>query len=225
MVGRSTRRDKRGTKIIETLPNGGFFVFGDIKKLSYLCSSTKPKYMFDKFIDLCVTFIHDILPFKIVDQWESGVHLRVGKFIKVVGPGLNWKIPFFDKIWVTPVITQTVHLRPQTLTTLDERSIVLTTIVRYHVFNVQSFLLNVMHANDVLVDMTQGIIRDIVETTNWEDLVDLTEFVTPEVNEQVVKWGIAIEAVKFPDLGEIKTYRIMTDVLPKETSHLTGLIE
>jgi hypothetical protein len=55
--------------------------------------------------------------------------------------------------------------------------------------------------------------------------VDLTEFVTPEVNEQVVKWGIAIEAVKFPDLGEIKTYRIMTDVLPKETSHLTGLIE
>jgi regulator of protease activity HflC (stomatin/prohibitin superfamily) len=167
--------------------------------------------MFDKFIDLCVTFIYDILPFKIVDQWEMGVHLRTGKFFKVVTPGLNWKIPFFDKIWVTPVITQTVNLSPQTLTTADDRSIVLTSIVRYHVFNVQSFLLNVMHANDVLVDMTQGIIRDIVETTNWNDLVDLTDIVTPAVNDEVIKWGIKVEAVKFPDLGEIKTYRIITD--------------
>jgi membrane protease subunit HflC len=167
--------------------------------------------MFDKLIDLIVTFIHDILPWKIVDQWEAGVHLRTGKFYRSVSPGLNWKIPFFDKIWVTPVITQTVNLSPQTLTTLDERSVVLTSIVRYHVFNVQSFLLNVMHANDVLVDTTQGIIRDIVETTNWNDLVDLTNIVTPEVNDEVVKWGIKVETVKFPDLGEIKTYRLMTD--------------
>ena len=167
--------------------------------------------MFDKLIDLLVTFIHEILPFKIVDQWEAGVHLRTGRFHRVVYPGLNFKIPFFDKIWVTPVITQTVNLSPQTLTTMDEKSIVLTTIVRYHIFNVQSFLLNVMHANDVLVDMTQGIIRDIVETTNWDDLVDLTNLVTPAVNDEVINWGIKVEAVKFPDLGDIKTYRIMGD--------------
>lgn len=167
--------------------------------------------MFDKLVDLLVTFIHEILPFKIVDQWEAGVHLRTGKFHRIVYSGLNFKIPFFDKIWVTPVITQTVNLSPQTLTTLDEKSIVLTTIVRYHIFNVQSFLLNVMHANDVLVDTTQGIIRDIVETTNWDDLVDLTNLVTPAVNDEVINWGIKVEAVKFPDLGEIKTYRIMGD--------------
>jgi len=178
------------------------------------------KYMFDKLIDLIVTFIHDILPWKIVDQWEAGVHLRTGKFYRSVSPGLNWKIPFFDKIWVTPVITQTVNLSPQTLTTLDERSVVLTSIVRYHVFNVQSFLLNVMHANDVLVDTTQGIIRDIVETTNWNDLVDLTNIVTPEVNEEVVKWGIKVETVKFPDLGEIKTYRLMTDGVGKTPTQI-----
>ncbi len=171
--------------------------------------------MFDKLIDLVVTFIHDILPFKIVDQWEAGVHLKTGRFYRVVSPGLNWKVPFFDKIWVTPIITQTVNLTPQTLTTLDERSVVLTSIVRYHIVNVHSFLLTVMHANDVLVDTTQGIIRDIVETTNWDNLVDLTNIVTPEVNNEVAKWGIVVEAVKFPDLGEIKTYRIIGDTNPK----------
>ena len=81
--------------------------------------------MFDKLIDLIVTFIHDFLPFKIVNQWEEGVHLRYGKFLKVVRPGLVWKRPFFDKLWVTPVISQTVNLSPQTVTSLDEKSVVL----------------------------------------------------------------------------------------------------
>jgi regulator of protease activity HflC (stomatin/prohibitin superfamily) len=167
--------------------------------------------MFDKLIEVFVTFIHDILPYKIVDQWEKGVHLRYGKFKKVVHPGLNWKRPFFDKIWVTPVITQTVNLKPQTVTSLDDKSVVLSSIVRYHIFDVEKFLLGVMHANDVLVDTTQGIIRDMVENTTWDELVDLTKIVTPEVNQHVNKWGINVEMVSFPDLGNITTYRIITD--------------
>ena len=176
--------------------------------------------MFDKLIELIVTFIHDFLPFKIVNQWEEGVKLKFGKFIKVVGPGLNWKIPFFEQVWVTPVITQTVNLKSQTVTTLDEKSVVLSSIVRYQIHDVQKFLLGVMHANDVLVDTTQGIIRDIVENTTWNDLVDLTKNVTPEVNEQVKKWGITVELISFPDLGEITTYRIISD----GKDHLAPLI-
>ena len=153
--------------------------------------------MFDKLIDLIVTFINDILPWKIVDQWEEGVHLSTGKF--------------FDQIITTPVITQTVNLSAQTVTSEDNRSVVLTSIVRYHIHDVQKFLLGVMHANDVLVDTTQGIIRDVVEGCRWEDLYDLGSVVTPEVNEQVGKWGITVEQVSFPDLGEIKTYRLITD--------------
>lgn len=167
--------------------------------------------MFDKLIDLIVTFIHDVLPFKIVNQWEEGVHLRAGKFLRVVKPGLNFKFSFFDNILTTPVITQTVNLKSQTVTSKDEKSIVLSSIVRYYVHDVEKFLLGVMHANDVLVDTTQGIIRDIVEDTDWNDLVDLTNTVTPEVNSQVEKWGITVELVSFPDLGEIVTYRIIND--------------
>lgn len=165
--------------------------------------------MFDKLIDLIVTFIHDILPWKIVDQWEEGVHLRTGKFLRTVKPGLRFKFSFFDQIITTPVITQTVNLSPQTVTSEDDRSVVLSSIVRYHIHDVEKFLLGVMHANDVLVDTTQGIIRDMVEGCKWIDLYDLGSVVTPEVNEQVQKWGITVEQVSFPDLGEIKTYRII----------------
>ena len=167
--------------------------------------------MFDKLVDFLIDLGQDILPFTIVNQWEGGVYLRFGKYRREVPPGIVFKIPFFDKIWTVEVMTQTVNLQPQTLTTQDNKTIVLKSIIRFHIQSTKKYLLGVSHASDVLVDTTQGIIRDIVEKTNWNDLVDVNSVITSEVINIVKKWGIAVEKVTLTDLGIIKTYRIMTD--------------
>jgi regulator of protease activity HflC (stomatin/prohibitin superfamily) len=173
--------------------------------------------MFDKLVDLLVRFSMDILPFVIVEQWNGAVQLRYGKFIKVLSPGIHFKIPFFDSIIECPVITQSVNLPSQTLTTLDDESIVLKSIIRYRVSNIQTYLLGVMHANDVLIDTTQGMIRDVVELTTWDDLVDVNETITNKVKEYVVRWGIEVEAVTITDLGIVKSFRIFGDEGHKTT--------
>ena len=173
--------------------------------------------MFDKLVDLLVRFSMDILPFVIVEQWNGAVQLRCGKFIKVLYPGIHFKIPFFDSIIECPVITQSVNLPSQTLTTLDDESIVLKSIIRYRVSNIQTYLLGVMHANDVLIDTTQGMIRDVVELTIWDDLLDVNETITNKVKEYVVRWGIEVEAVTITDLGIVKSFRIFGDEAHKTT--------
>jgi membrane protease subunit HflK len=173
--------------------------------------------MFDKLVDLLVRFSMDILPFVIVEQWNGAVQLRYGKFIKVLYPGIHFKIPFFDSIIETPVITQSVNLPSQTLTTLDDEGIVLKSIIRYRVSNIQTYLLSVMHANDILIDTTQGMIRDVVELTTWDDLVDVNETITNKVKEYVVRWGIEVEAVTITDLGIVKSFRIFGDESHKTT--------
>ena len=100
---------------------------------------------------------------------------------------------------------------------MDEPSIVLKSIIRYRVSNVRTHLLNVMHATDVLIDTTQGMIRDIVEVTTWEDLVDVNHQITDEVKDFVVKWGIEVEAVTITDLGIVKSFRIFGDEAHKTT--------
>jgi membrane protease subunit HflK len=173
--------------------------------------------MFDKLVDLLVRFSMDILPFVIVEQWNGAVQLRYGTFIKVLSPGIHFKIPFFDSIIECPVITQSVNLPSQTLTTLDDEGIVLKSIIRYRVSNIQTYLLSVMHANDVLIDTTQGMIRDVVELTTWDDLVDVNETITNKVKEYVVRWGIEVEAVTITDLGIVKSFRIFGDEGHKTT--------
>ena len=173
--------------------------------------------MLDKLVDLLVRFGRDMLPFVIIEQWNGAVQLRFGKWVRNLSGGIYFKIPFFDSIIECPVITQSVNLPSQTLTTLDEQSIVLKSIIRYKVSNIQTYLLGVMHANDVLIDTTQGIIRDVVEMTTWPGLVDVNSQITNEVKEYVVRWGIEIEAVTITDLGLVKSFRIFGDEAHKTT--------
>ena len=173
--------------------------------------------MFDKLVQVLERFGYQLMPWVIIEEWNAGVHLRNGKWINTLYAGLHFKIPFFDNVIETPVITQSVNLPSQTLTTLDEQSIVLKSIIRYKVSNVRTYLLSVMHANDVLIDTTQGIIRDVVEMTMWNDLVDVNSQITNEVKEFVVKWGIEVEAVTITDLGIVKSFRIFGDEGHKTT--------
>ena len=173
--------------------------------------------MLDKLVDLLVRFGRDMLPFVIIEQWNGAVQLRYGKWIRNLSGGIHFKIPFFDSIIECPVITQSVNLPSQTLTTLDDESIVLKSIIRYRVSNIQTYLLGVMHANDVLIDTTQGMIRDVVELTTWDDLVDVNETITNKVKEYVVRWGIEVEAVTITDLGIVKSFRIFGDEAHKTT--------
>ena len=173
--------------------------------------------MFDKLVQLIERFGYQLMPYVIIEEWNAGVHLRFGKWIKTLYAGIHFKIPFFDSIIECPVITQSVNLPSQTLTTLDEQSIVLKAIIRYKVNNVRTYLLGVMHANDVLIDTTQGIIRDVVEMTKWDNLIDVNTQITNEVKEYVVRWGIEVEAVTITDLGLVKSFRIFGDEAHKST--------
>jgi len=177
----------------------------------------KIKIMFDKLVQLIERFGYQLMPYVIIEEWNAGVHLRFGKWIKTLYAGIHFKIPFFDSIIECPVITQSVNLPSQTLTTLDEQSIVLKAIIRYKVNNVRTYLLGVMHANDVLIDTTQGIIRDVVEMTKWDNLIDVNTQITNEVKEYVVRWGIEVEAVTITDLGLVKSFRIFGDEGHKST--------
>ena len=167
--------------------------------------------MFDRLISFLIELKDDVIPFKVVNEWESGVRMRGGKFNKNVEAGIRFKIPFLDKIYTCYNITKTLHPHAQTLTTLDQKSIVLKSIIRFHVEDAKTYLLTLNTASDVLIDTTQGIIKETIETLNWKDLNEVDDLITEKTREMVKKWGINIERVTLTDLGLVRTYRLMSD--------------
>jgi len=167
--------------------------------------------MFDKLITLIQQFINELNPIFIIDQWEEAVVLRFGKFYKTVTPGLYLKIPFFDSVWKHIIITQSIDIPPQSVTTADNKNVIVKGIIRFNIIDIKSFLTMITKPEDVLTDTTGCMIRDIIEDTAWIDIIDIDKRLTNEVGKFVKKWGIKVEKVTLTDLQIANSIRIIQD--------------
>ena len=177
--------------------------------------------MFDKLITLLQEFWQQLSPFYIIDLWEKGLHLRFGKFHTISDAGIHLKIPFFDSVWKQTVVTQSIQLHPQSITSLDYKNIVVRAIVRYDICDTFLFLTQLAHPTDVMIDTTGSMIREIIEERNWEDLVDIENELTEKIGAKLKQWGINIERVTLTDLAEIDSIRLISD---SETNNKSAVV-
>lgn len=167
--------------------------------------------MFDKLITLLQSFGAGLSPIFVIDMWEEGIVLRAGKFLRVVKPGLYFKIPFLDTVWKHSVITQSIDIPPQSVTTADNYNVVVKGIIRFTISDIKLFLTTITQPTDVLIDTTGGMIRNIIEETKWQDLVDIDKKLTFQVGKFVRRWGIKVEKVTLTDLQIANSIRIIQD--------------
>jgi len=167
--------------------------------------------MFDKLITLIQQFINELIPIFIIDEWEEAIVLRFGKYFNTYKPGVYYKIPFFDSVWRYTVITQSIDIPPQSVTTADSENVVVKGIIRFSIIDIKTFMLTITQPQDVLTDTTGGMIREIIEDTKWVNIVDIDKRLTSEVGKFVKKWGIKVEKVTLTDLQIANSIRIIQD--------------
>ena len=154
-----------------------------------------------------------IKPFYIIEQYNKGIQLRFGKFHKVLNPGIHFKVPFFDLVIEHTVVPTTMRLYSQSLTTKDEKSIVVEGIIKYQISDIKVFLLEVNDAVDAIADMTQAIVKTIIMERTWEECksVEIDNIITKKARSEAKKWGIEIIQVTLSDMGIIRSIRLFTN--------------
>jgi len=167
--------------------------------------------MFDKLIALIQQFINELIPIFIIDEWEEAIVLRFGKYSKTYKPGVYFKLPFFDSVWKYTVITQSIDIPPQSVTTADNKNVIVKGIIRFTILDIKTFMLKITQPADVLTDTTGGMIREIIENTRWENIIDIDKRLTSEVGKFVKKWGIKVEKVTLTDLQIANSIRVIQD--------------
>jgi regulator of protease activity HflC (stomatin/prohibitin superfamily) len=104
-------------------------------------------------------------------------------------------------------------LRPQTLTTKDDLTIVLSAIVKYHISDVRAYLLDIWDSADVINDLTLGAIREIVASVDYQELRGnlIEEEVLKTIKDEASRYGVDIHKVTFSDLGKVRSLRLITN--------------
>ncbi len=142
---------------------------------------------------------------QVVNQWESAVLLRLGKFHKLGGPGLFWIIPFIDTI--TDIIDQrtvTTNFEAEQTLTADTVPVNVDAVLFWVVTDVKKAALEVQNYRQAVSWAAQTALRDIIGRTSLVDLLHGREKIERElqalIDERSTPWGMTVQSVEMRDI-------------------------
>ena len=168
--------------------------------------------MFDKLVDLLVSSIRLFQFWTVIPAYASGVVLRFGKFNRLADPGLHWILPFYmEEVLSCNVVPETMVVGPQSLTTKDGVSVVISTVVTFSISDVKVFLLEIEGAGQVIEDSAYGIVSRQIVARTWTELtqIDLPAELTKAVRRQAKRYGVDVLSVQLADFTRSRSYRLM----------------
>ena len=154
---------------------------------------------------LIVVFIVIFLgSIKQVNQYERGVKFTLGKFSKIMEPGLNVVWPIFQSYRKIDIRTKVVDVPNQEAITKDNVSIGINAVVYYKIFDASKAVLEVENFYFAVSQLAQTTMRNTVGTVTLDELLTERESISAKIQQIVDEasdpWGIKVENVELKDV-------------------------
>ncbi|MDO5678482.1 MAG: SPFH domain-containing protein [Propionibacteriaceae bacterium] len=151
---------------------------------------------------LVVAFLFASL--RIVREYERVVAFRIGRLRGALGPGLVFRIPFFDKLVPVDLRTVTLTIPPQEVITRDNVTARVNAVV---MFRVKDPVLSVMSVENHAIatsQFAQTTLRSVVGRADLDTLLahraDLNEDLAQSIATQTQEWGVEASVVEIKDV-------------------------
>jgi regulator of protease activity HflC (stomatin/prohibitin superfamily) len=141
---------------------------------------------------------------KVVNQYERGVVLTLGKFSGLRNPGLNVIVPIFQRMITVDVRTNTIDIPKQEVITKDNVTVNVDAVVYFRVVDSSKAILEVANFIYASSQFAQAALRDVTGNVELDALLGKRDEVSAQIKEivdtQTEKWGIDIESVKIQNI-------------------------
>jgi regulator of protease activity HflC (stomatin/prohibitin superfamily) len=154
-----------------------------------------------------------LLPWVVLDPWEEGIRVRLGKWVKDLKPGLHWMIPFADRVETVNVLPQRITLPNQSVRCADGKVIAISGALMYGIKNARRVWLEVEDHDESLVTLAMNRLAEYAASVPGDEVTvdNLQKHVLPVLRRQATKWGIDVRDLGVKDLAPHKVYRFMGD--------------
>jgi regulator of protease activity HflC (stomatin/prohibitin superfamily) len=142
---------------------------------------------------------------KVASQWEKAVILRLGKFIKLAGPGAFWIIPLIDGIpnWIDHRVMVTPFSAEKTLTK-DTVPVDVDAVLFWVVWDAEKASLEVADYRAAIAWAAQTALREIIGQSVLADILIGRAKMDAElqkiIDERTTPWGITVQSVEIRDV-------------------------
>jgi regulator of protease activity HflC (stomatin/prohibitin superfamily) len=137
---------------------------------------------------------------RILREYERGVIFRLGRLIKVKGPGLILLIPIVDKMVRVSLRTVVMDVPTQDVITRDNVSIKVNAVVYFRVMQPDKAIVEVENFLFATSQLSQTTLRSILGQSELDELLAHREKINRElakiIDTQTEPWGIKVSMVE-----------------------------
>lgn len=154
---------------------------------------------------LFIIFMFVILPgFRVVQQYEKGVVFRFGKIISSREPGLNWIIPYIDRMRKIDFRTVTLPIPPQKIITKDNVSVDVSAVAYYKIVDAERSIVAIEDVMSAINQIAQTTLRNIVGRFQLDEILSERDAINKEIgvvlDTHTEAWGVVVSLVEIKDI-------------------------
>jgi regulator of protease activity HflC (stomatin/prohibitin superfamily) len=138
-------------------------------------------------------------------EWERGVLLRLGRFERVLGPGINWTFPGFDRLVATvDMRIRSTPFQAEKTLTKDTVPVNVDAVLFWVVTDARKAIVEVEHYAATVSWAAQTTLRDVIGHTELVRMISDREQVDHQLQEiidaKTSDWGITVQSVEIRDV-------------------------
>jgi regulator of protease activity HflC (stomatin/prohibitin superfamily) len=141
---------------------------------------------------------------RVVDQYERGVVLTLGKHTSTRSPGLTWIFPGVQRMIKVDLRILTVDVPRQEVITKDNVTVHVDAVVYYQVDNADKATLDIQDFRKATLTYAQATMRDVVGEVDLDKLLterdQLSKDIKTIVDKFTDKWGINVDTIKIQNI-------------------------
>lgn len=141
---------------------------------------------------------------RVVDQYEKGVVLTLGKHTSTRKPGLTWIFPGIQRMMKVDLRILTVDIPRQEVITKDNVTVNLDAVVYYQVSDADKATLDIQDFRKATLTYAQATMRDVVGEVDLDTLLterdQLSQDIKVIVDKFTDKWGINVDTIKIQNI-------------------------
>lgn len=138
----------------------------------------------------------------IIKQFERSIILRLGKYHKQIGPGINYRIPFIDNVLVIDIRERVREFKAERMLTKDNVPVTIDAILRYKIIEdrTNDAILNVENFNEMIQQVSQTTLRNNIGSSVFQDILskreEINQHIRSIISNEAGNWGIEVAGVE-----------------------------
>lgn len=167
-------------------------------------------------IALILIFISGVT---IIQPYEQGLWIVLGRYRKRLNPGFNWVYPLISEVIRMDLRTQVLDVPRQEVITKDNSPTNVDAIVYVRVIDPEKAYFEVVNYHVATISLSQTTLRSVVGDMELDEILYNRDFINTKLrdilDEATDAWGVKVEAVEIREVDPVGTVK---EAMEEQTS-------